>query len=44
MIDGRALNFCCAGCLRVYEFLREDAPLEKIKAKEGAAGDSKQGM
>jgi len=23
-IDGRALNFCCAGCLQVYELLREE--------------------
>jgi len=23
-IDGRALDFCCAGCLQVYEFLREE--------------------
>jgi len=23
-IDGRALNFCCTGCLQVYEFLREE--------------------
>jgi hypothetical protein len=44
MIDGRALNFCCAGCLRVYEFLRENAPLEKIKAEEEDARGSKQSM
>ena len=25
-IEGRALNFCCAGCLQVYEFLREEGP------------------
>ena len=25
-IDGRALNFCCTGCLQVYEFLREEGP------------------
>ena len=24
MIDGRALNFCCRGCLQVYELLREE--------------------
>lgn len=23
-IDGRALNFCCAGCLQVYGLLREE--------------------
>ena len=23
-IDGRALNFCCTGCLQVYELLREE--------------------
>ena len=25
-IDGRALNFCCTGCLQVYELLREEGP------------------
>jgi copper chaperone CopZ len=24
-IDGRALDFCCMGCLQVYELLREEA-------------------
>jgi copper chaperone CopZ len=24
VIDGRALNFCCMGCLGVYELLREE--------------------
>lgn len=23
-IDGRVLNFCCGGCLKVYEMLREE--------------------
>jgi len=23
-IDGRVLNFCCGGCLQVYEMLREE--------------------
>lgn len=23
-IDGRALNFCCGGCLQVYELLRDE--------------------
>ncbi|MBI4789657.1 MAG: heavy metal translocating P-type ATPase metal-binding domain-containing protein [Chloroflexi bacterium] len=33
-IDGRELNFCCAGCLQVYEFLKEEGLLEQVKAEE----------
>jgi hypothetical protein len=24
--DGKTLNFCCRGCLQVYEMLREENP------------------
>ena len=33
-IDGRALNFCCTGCLQVYEFLKAEGLLEQVKAEE----------
>jgi ribosome-binding protein aMBF1 (putative translation factor) len=33
-IDGRELNFCCAGCLQVYEFLIEENLLDQVKAEE----------
>ncbi len=42
--DGKVLNFCCRGCLGVYEMMREEGmqnstpsePGEKdLKAKEG---------
>ena len=33
-IDGRALNFCCGGCLQVYEFLCEEGLLDQVKAEE----------
>jgi hypothetical protein len=33
-IDGRELNFCCHGCLNVYEFLREEGMLEQVKPDE----------
>lgn len=36
-IDGRELNFCCHGCLQVYEFLREEGLLEQVKAEENQA-------
>jgi hypothetical protein len=25
--DGKTLNFCCRGCLQVYEMLREEQPM-----------------
>ena len=24
--DGKTLNFCCRGCLQVYELMREENP------------------
>jgi uncharacterized Zn finger protein len=43
MIGGRELNFCCAGCLQVYEFLIEENLLDQVKAeseKDNDAGKS----
>jgi hypothetical protein len=34
VIDGRTLNFCCSGCLQVYEFLHEEGLLDQLKAEE----------
>jgi uncharacterized Zn finger protein len=33
-IGGRELNFCCTGCLAVYEFLIEENLLEQVKQEE----------
>ncbi len=41
-IDGRALNFCCGGCLQVYEFLREEGLLDQVKAEEERERNSKE--
>jgi hypothetical protein len=27
--DGKTLNFCCRGCLQVFEMMREEALLDK---------------
>jgi len=40
IIDGKSLNFCCNGCLQVYEFLHEEGLLEQVKAEERAARDT----
>ncbi|MBI5649075.1 MAG: heavy metal translocating P-type ATPase metal-binding domain-containing protein [Chloroflexi bacterium] len=37
IIDGRELNFCCHGCLNVYEFLREEGLLEQVKPEDAKA-------
>jgi ribosome-binding protein aMBF1 (putative translation factor) len=42
VIDGKTLNFCCGGCLQVYEFLREEGLLEQVKAEEERERNSKQ--
>ena len=33
VIDGKTLNFCCTGCLGVYEFLRDEGLLDQVKAE-----------
>lgn len=37
-IDGRVLNFCCAGCLGVYELLREEGLRPGQRARGTPAG------
>lgn len=34
--DGRTLNFCCRGCLQVYEMLHEEDALQQPKAEKPA--------
>jgi Fe2+ or Zn2+ uptake regulation protein len=40
--DGRAMNFCCRGCLQVFEFTRQETLQQQAKAeadkKEPKAG------
>ena len=33
-IDGKTLNFCCGGCLQVYEFLIQEGLMDQVKAEE----------
>ena len=32
--DGKTLNFCCHGCLQVYELLHEETPLQQPKTEK----------
>jgi Cu2+-exporting ATPase len=32
--DGKTLNFCCRGCLQVYEMLHEENALQQPKAEK----------
>ena len=41
--DGRVLNFCCNGCLSVYEFLREEGLLEQVRKEEEADRKARRG-
>jgi hypothetical protein len=34
--DGKTLNFCCRGCLQVYELLHEETLDEQPKVKKPA--------
>jgi Cu2+-exporting ATPase len=34
--DGRTLNFCCRGCLQVYEMLHEEDALQQPKTEKPA--------
>ena len=34
VIDGQSLNFCCHGCLGVYEFLIEEGLMEQVKEEK----------
>jgi len=32
--DGKVINFCCRGCLQVYEMMREQSPLSPPPIKQ----------
>jgi hypothetical protein len=34
VIDGKTLNFCCRGCLEVYEMMREEGMVTPPKGGE----------
>jgi hypothetical protein len=34
VIDGKTLNFCCGGCLQVYEFLIQEGLMDQVKAEQ----------
>jgi hypothetical protein len=34
IINGKELNFCCHGCLSVYEYLIAEGLLDQVKAEE----------
>ncbi len=34
--DGKALNFCCRGCLQVYELLHEEDSAQQPKVEKPA--------
>jgi hypothetical protein len=34
VIDGKTLNFCCGGCLQVYEYLIQEGLMDQVKAEE----------
>lgn len=34
--DGKVLNFCCRGCLQVYELMREEQASERSKTEKPA--------
>jgi P-type Cu2+ transporter len=37
--DGKTLNFCCRGCLQVYEMLHEENLVEKPQADKPVDND-----
>jgi hypothetical protein len=39
--DGRVMNFCCRGCLGVYEMMREE---KMLKGEEMEAGQEVQAV
>jgi hypothetical protein len=41
-IGGEKLNFCCYGCLQVYEFLQEEGLLAQVRAEEETATRSRE--
>lgn len=32
--DGKTLNFCCRGCLQVYELMREENPPPQVQVEK----------
>ena len=38
--DGTTLNFCCRGCLQVYELMREEKSLPKPKVEKSVKENS----
>ena len=40
--DGKIMNFCCRGCLGVYEMMREEALLNQAQNKAGGGKNSKE--
>ncbi len=34
--DGKLLNFCCRGCLQVYELLREESQSQQPKIEDSS--------
>ncbi len=34
--DGKTLNFCCRGCLQVYELMREEESSQPPKAENNS--------
>ncbi len=34
VIEDKSLNFCCYGCLSVYEFLIEEGLMDQVKEDE----------
>ena len=42
--DGKVMNFCCRGCLGVYEMLREERRLNQAQAEQnGQHSETKDG-
>jgi hypothetical protein len=33
--DGKLMNFCCRGCLGVYEMMREEASINQAQNESG---------
>jgi hypothetical protein len=33
-IDGKTLNFCCRGCLQVFEMMREEKSVQQPKEEK----------
>jgi hypothetical protein len=33
-VEGRVLNFCCAGCFQVFELLRKEGSSDREKAEK----------